>query len=118
MDVAELKALTDEQLIHKELQLERDLIELRFRHRDQNNQLEDTSKLRKIRKDIARLRTLQRGRELAAGLPKNGLRNAHRGSFRPGAALVSGGSAGGAFLQGIASKMGVGEQAAPALEAE
>ena len=36
---ADLSALTDEQLVHKELQLERDMIELRFRHRDNNNQL-------------------------------------------------------------------------------
>jgi len=118
MKNTEIQALTDEQLVHKELQLERDLIELRFRHRDKNNQLDDTSKLRKIRKDIARLQTAQRSRELAADLQKNALHNKHRGTFKPGAAIVSGGTAGGAFLQGIAQQMGVGEESAPDLGAE
>lgn len=118
MNATELSALTDEQLVHKELQLERDMIELRFRHRDNNNQLDDTSKLRKIRRDIARLRTAQRARELKAELPKDALRNKYSSTFKAGAAIVSGGTAGGGFLQGIASKIGVGEQAAPDLGAE
>jgi large subunit ribosomal protein L29 len=117
MKSAEIQAFTDEQLVHKELQLERDLIELRFRHRDANNQLDDTSKLRKIRKDIARLRTAQRSRERSAELPKDALRNSHRGTFKAGAAIVGGGTAGGAFLQGFAAKAGIGEQAGSDLDA-
>jgi large subunit ribosomal protein L29 len=109
MNAAEINSLSDEQLVHHELQLERDLIELRFRNNDANSQLDDTSKLRKIRKDIARLRTAQRTRELAAELPKDALRNTHRRTFKAGAALVSGGSAGGSFLQGFASQAGIGD---------
>ena len=55
---------------------------------------------------------------MAAGLPKDALRNQHRSTFKAGEAIVSGGTAGGGFLQGIASKIGVGEQAEPALGAE
>lgn len=111
MKAAEINALSDEQLVHQELQLERDLIELRFRNKDANNQLDDTSKLRKIRKNIARLRTAQRSRELKAELPKDALRNTHRSSFKAGAAIVSGGSEGGSFLQGFASQAGIGDAA-------
>ena len=112
MKSTEINALSDEQLVHRELQLERDLIELRFRHRDANLQLDDTSKLRKIRRDIARLRTAQRTRELAGELPKDALRNKHRGSFKAGAAIVSGGTAGGSFLQGFAAQAGIGDSGA------
>ena len=61
MSVAELKELDDKALVHRELQLERELMDARFRNK--TGQLEDTSKLAKLRKGIARARTLQRERE-------------------------------------------------------
>ncbi|MEL6347092.1 MAG: 50S ribosomal protein L29 [Myxococcota bacterium] len=113
MKYSDLSALSDEQLVHRELQLERDMLELRFRLK--TDQLENTSMLNKIRKDIARIRTAQRARERAQGLPKDILRNKHRSSFRPGAlaqATAAAAAAGGGFLQGIAEKIGVGDDAA------
>ena len=75
----ELKTLSDEALVHREFQLERELMEYRFRHK--TGQLENTSRLAGLRKDIARARTLQRERERTQGLSKDALRNQHRGSF-------------------------------------
>ena len=46
MSVAELKELDDKSLVHRELQLERELMEARFRNK--TGQLEDTSKLAKL----------------------------------------------------------------------
>ena len=60
MSVAELKELDDKSLVHRELQLERELMEARFRNK--TGQLEDTSKLAKLRKGIARARTLDEQR--------------------------------------------------------
>ena len=71
MSIADLKNLDDKALVHRELQLERELLDARFRMK--TNQLEDTSKLAKIRKGIARARTLQREREIEQSLNPNTL---------------------------------------------
>ena len=103
MKYNELTSLDDAALVHKEMQLERDLIELRFRLK--TNQLDDTASIRKIRKDIARIRTAQRERERAQGLPSNALRNAHRGSFKSsGGALAEAAASSATFLKGISEK--------------
>ena len=105
--MSDLSNMTDEQLVHEELRLERDLIESSFRHR--TSQLEDTSTLKKLRRGIARARTEQRNRERAQELQKDALRNLHRGSFVPGAAAEAGGDqASGGFLSGIADQLGIG----------
>ncbi|MEC7985659.1 MAG: 50S ribosomal protein L29, partial [Myxococcota bacterium] len=57
MKMSEVKELSDEQLVHKELELERKLIDARFKK--QFNTLEDSSVFSKIRKTIARLQTEQ-----------------------------------------------------------
>ena len=107
MRAADMSGLTDEALVHRELQLERDLLELRFRLK--TNQLENTSSITKIRKDIARIRTVQRQREIDQGLSSKALRAQHRSSFQPGtAAAEDGGAASTGFLKGIARKIGVG----------
>ena len=68
-----------------------------------------TSKLKKLRRGIARARTEQRNRERAQELQKDALRNLHRGSFQPGAAGADGsGEASGGFLSGIADQLGIG----------
>ena len=109
MKYNELSSLDDAALVHKEMQLERDLIELRFRLK--TNQLADTASISKLRKDIARLRTAQRERERAQGLPNNSLRNTHRGSFKSDSGVVAEAAASSAsFLKGISEKIG-GEQA-------
>lgn len=106
-----LDGLGDEALVHKELALERDLLDASFRLR--TGQLEDNSKTGKIRRDIARVRTEERTREAAQGLNKDELRTRHRGSFRPQPVASAAGAASesaqkGGFLSGLAGKLGIG----------
>ena len=54
----ELKALTDEQVVHAELQLDRDLVGLRFTKNA--DQLRDVNQIKVVRRNIARVRTAQR----------------------------------------------------------
>ena len=107
MTNAELAGLGDEALVHREMELERRLVELGFRHR--TGQLEDTSKLGQLRRDIARLRTAQRSREIGQGLSRDSLRSRHRGSWQPSAsqpdAAQQARPAGGGFLKGIVDKI-------------
>jgi large subunit ribosomal protein L29 len=108
MKYSDLTKLTDEELVHQELRLERKLLESQFRLK--TGQLEDTASVGFVRKDIARIRTTQRGREATAGLGKNALRDRYRGSFDPKAAAASGtpvASTGG-FLKGLADRLGIG----------
>jgi ribosomal protein L29 len=102
MSAVNLTELSDEQLVHRELQLERELIHANFANH--GNALDDNSVLGKLRKDIARARTVQRSREISAGLRSNALREEHRSSFKP----ETGGAIEGAkgFLKGIAEKIG------------
>ena len=115
MAAVDIKALSDEALVHRELQLERDLVRKNFAHA--TNQLEDTASVKKVRRDIARVRTEQRSRELASGLGKDALRNLHRTSFRPDVAGAAAEQAAGGFLSGIADKFGLGGDEAEASEA-
>lgn len=105
MKTAEIKQLGDEQLVHRELELERQMVGLTFRQK--TGQLEDPSRLGKLRKDIARVRTEERARERAQNLNKDSLRDRYRGSFRAGAAAESapGSGAGKGFLQGLVDKI-------------
>lgn len=101
MRYAELKELSDQDLVHRELSLERQLVTAQFRL--YTNQLEDTSQLGKLRRDIARLQTAARERERAQGLARNALRDRYSSSFEP--AVTSGGDAADdGFLQGIVDK--------------
>ena len=102
MSATELKSMDDKALVHRELQLERELMDARFRSK--TGQLDDTSKLAKLRKGIARARTAQRDREIEQSLAPNALRDAHRSSFTPGEIGGVEGAAGG-FLKGIVDKV-------------
>ncbi|GIW40109.1 MAG: 50S ribosomal protein L29 [Candidatus Binatia bacterium] len=62
MRPAELRELGDDALREKLRELREELFRLRLRHA--TAQLEDTSKLSKTRKDIARIQTILREREL------------------------------------------------------
>lgn len=86
MKYADFDSLSDEKLVHQELDLERQLLELNFRKR--MGQLEDTSKLSKVRKDIARARTAERQRELDQGLNRDALRGNHMGTWSRGSGQV------------------------------
>jgi ribosomal protein L29 len=96
MKIQDLASLSDEQLVHKEMELERSMLAHQFRHRV--GRLENTSLLAKTRKDIARTHTEIRRREIEAGLAKGGLQAAHRGSFVPAAPTKSA-EPGGGFLE-------------------
>lgn len=87
MKKLDLSNLSDEQLVHRELALERDFVAARFRLH--TNQLEDTSKLGKIRKDIARIQTAARARERAKGLHRNALRDQYTPTFKAGELAAS-----------------------------
>lgn len=105
MQSFDLTNLTDEQLIHKGMQLEREMMNSRFRHYTQ--QLEDTSSLKKLRRNIARVQTAVRARELERGLRRNALRDQYASSFvvtAPVAVESSGG-----FLAGLVDKAGEAE---------
>lgn len=103
MSYSSMKELDDQSLVHRELQLERELMDTRFRLK--TGQLEDSSRMAKLRKDIARARTMQRERELAQSLSRNALRDMHRSSFKPGAIGTDGEGAAGGFLKGIVDKV-------------
>ena len=86
----ELKSLSDEQVVHAELQLDRDLIGLRFSKNA--DQLRNVNQIKVVRRNIARVRTEQRRRELEAGLAKNSLLEQHRSTFSASAVVKSEGS--------------------------
>lgn len=110
MSKTDLSNLSDEQLVHHELGLERTLFGHTLRHR--LNQLENNSVLKRTRRDIARAQTALRGRELANGLNRGALRQLHSGSFVP--AAVGASDAGGGFLKGLLEQPGASGVDSPA----
>ena len=60
MDILEIRALTDEQLSSELSSTYRELMNVRFRL--STRQLNNTNELRKVRKTIARMRTIMRQR--------------------------------------------------------
>lgn len=56
MKPAEIRELSTEELNKKELELREDILRLRFKL--STGELEDTSKINKTRKDIARIKTI------------------------------------------------------------
>lgn len=63
MKAVELRELKDADLDQKLADLKEELFNLRFQHAI--NQLEDPMRLNVVKKDIARVKTIQRERELA-----------------------------------------------------
>ncbi len=64
MQPAEFREMSDQELASKEMELVETLMLLRLRHR--TNQIESTAKLASTRRDLARLKTIQRERAGAA----------------------------------------------------
>ena len=60
----QLRDATDDELAVKERELTESLFFLRLRHG--TNQLESPAKLKQTRREIARIKTIRRARELAA----------------------------------------------------
>ena len=61
MEPKELRDSTDEELVVKERELQESLFLLRLRHK--TNQLESAARLGQTRRDIARIKTIQRERQ-------------------------------------------------------
>ena len=76
----EIRDLSDAELVHAELQLQRDIVDERMII-DEENKSSDAMFFRKIRRTIARLRTEQRRREIEQGHSKDYLRTLHRNTF-------------------------------------
>ncbi|PZN09405.1 50S ribosomal protein L29 [Thermaerobacter composti] len=64
MKARELRELSDEELAKKLRELKEELFNLRFQAA--TGQLDNPMRLRQVRRDIARVQTIQRERELAA----------------------------------------------------
>ncbi len=62
MEPRELRESSDEELAMKERELKESLFMLRLRQK--TNQLESPARLAQTRRDIARIKTIQRAREL------------------------------------------------------
>ena len=103
MKMSEIKELTDAQLVHKELQLQRSLVQARIDK--QLGASENTSVFSALRKDIARLRTAQRQREIDQGLATDSLRNTHRKTFKAESTLAPASAEEGGFLESISGKL-------------
>lgn len=98
--------LSDEQLVHKALSTERELVTARFAH--SMGQLENTATLKVLRRDIARIKTEARRREADQGLGKDALFNRYRPSFQAEGAAPAEPEAQeekGGFLKGIVDKL-------------
>jgi len=65
MKSEKIRNLTDEELLHQERDLNDQLFKLKFQLN--MGQTESLKKIRGMRKDIARVKTIARERELAAG---------------------------------------------------
>ncbi len=64
MKAAELRELTPDELVQRELELKRKLFNLRFQRA--SGELDNSAELKKTRKDIARVMTLLAERKLGA----------------------------------------------------
>ncbi|NMC70861.1 MAG: 50S ribosomal protein L29 [Myxococcales bacterium] len=64
MRAKEIRERSDQELADLESRLTRDLFQLRFRNF--TNRLDDTSQLGKLRRDLARVKTVRRQRALGA----------------------------------------------------
>lgn len=62
MKVNEMRELSQEELIKEERDLKGELFKLRFQHA--TNQLDNPIKLKTVKKDIARVKTLLRERQI------------------------------------------------------
>ena len=65
MDISEIRALTDQQVLEEMEKTEKELMNLRFRAA--TNQLPNTNLPRTVRRSIARLKTVIRERQLVGG---------------------------------------------------
>src|SRR3954464_6048390 len=70
MDVEKLRSLTDTELLHQQQELNDQLFRLKFQLK--MGQTESLTKIRGLRKDVARVHTVIREKELGIAAPSNG----------------------------------------------
>ena len=70
MDVEKLRSLTDAELLHQQQELNDQLFRLKFQLK--MGQTESLTKIRGLRKDVARVHTVIREKELGITAPSNG----------------------------------------------
>src|SRR6202035_4597342 len=70
MDVEKLRSLTDAELLHQQQELNDQLFRLKFQLK--MGQTESLTKIRGLRKDVARIHTVIREKELGIEAPSNG----------------------------------------------
>jgi large subunit ribosomal protein L29 len=70
MDVEKLRSLTDAELLHQQQDLNDQLFRLKFQLK--MGQTESLTKIRGLRKDVARIHTVIREKELGIETPSNG----------------------------------------------
>ena len=70
MDVEKLRSLTDSELLHQQQELNDQLFRLKFQLK--MGQTESLTKIRGLRKDVARVHTVIREKELGITVPSNG----------------------------------------------
>ena len=63
MKAKDIRALTTDQMLEKEKQYKEELFNVRFQHA--TGQLENTARLRQVRKNIARIKTILSEKELS-----------------------------------------------------
>lgn len=100
--MATFNDLDDGALVTELARKQHELVTARFAH--SMSRLENTATLGGIRKDIARIQTELRRRELAAGLPKDSLAATHKADPASLAASSGAGESGG-FLSGVVDKL-------------
>lgn len=65
MKSTEIRELSDDELVDKEAELKDQLFKLRFQHA--LGQLENAMKLKNLKKDIARIKTIRREKDKSKG---------------------------------------------------
>jgi large subunit ribosomal protein L29 len=81
MDVEKLRSLTDAELLHQQQELNDQLFRLKFQLK--MGQTESLTKIRGLRKDVARVHTVIREKELGIAAPSNGHKTEAAGDAEP-----------------------------------
>ncbi|HEY2362819.1 MAG TPA: 50S ribosomal protein L29 [Candidatus Angelobacter sp.] len=81
MDVEKLRNLTDAELLHQQQELNDQLFRLKFQLK--MGQTESLTKIRGLRKDVARVHTVIREKELGISAPSNGHKTEAAGDVEP-----------------------------------
>jgi len=81
MDVEKLRSLTDAELLHQQQELNDQLFRLKFQLK--MGQTESLTKIRGLRKDVARVHTVIREKELGITAPSNGHKAEAAGDAEP-----------------------------------